>query len=105
MIKLGVDDQHRRRHEILYKYEGIAGHRYFGILYLKYRNVSPYFGTGLVPASEFLFIPVPDWLDTEQSDIPAFKKAVVGGGERDTQCTSKLQVMESDSLCTSIDSC
>jgi hypothetical protein len=32
-------------------------------------------------------------VDVGQSDIPAFKKAVVVvGGERDTQCTSKLQV-------------
>jgi hypothetical protein len=59
----------------------------------------------LVPASEFLFIPVPDWLDAEQSDIPAFKKDVGGGGERETQCTSKLQVVESDTPCMSIDSC
>jgi hypothetical protein len=35
------------------------------------------------------------------SNIPAFKKAVVGGGERETQCTSKLQVVESDTTCTS----
>ncbi len=31
--------------------------------------------------------------------------AGVGGGEKDTQCTSKLQVVESDTPCTSIDSC
>jgi hypothetical protein len=29
-----------------------------------------------------------------QSDIPAFKKDIGGGGERGTQCTSKLQVVE-----------
>ncbi len=36
----------------------IAGHRHWhsGILYL----LSPYSGTGLFPASTFLFIPVPD---------------------------------------------
>ncbi len=28
----------------------------------QYRTGFPYSGTGLVPASEFLFIPVPDWL-------------------------------------------
>ncbi len=28
----------------------------------------------MVPASAFLFIPVPDLLDAEQSDIRAFKK-------------------------------
>jgi hypothetical protein len=72
---------------------------------LRYRTGSPYSGTGLVPiTSEFFFIPVPDWLDTGQSDIPAFKKAV-SGGERKSQCTSKLQVVESETSCTSIDSC
>ncbi len=79
-------------------------HRHSGILYLS---------------------PVPDWVPlfryrtgsgirifvhsgtglTGQSDIPAFQKAVVGGGERETQCTSKLQVAESDTPFTSIDSC
>jgi hypothetical protein len=50
----------------------------------RYRTGSPYTGDGLVPASEFLFIPVPDWLDAGQSDISAFKKSVVVvGGERD----------------------
>jgi len=38
----------------------------------RYRTGSPYSGTGLVPASALLFIPVPDWLDAGQSDIPAF---------------------------------
>jgi hypothetical protein len=33
--------------------------------------------------------------------MPAFKKAAVGGGERDTQCTSKLKVVESP--CTDAD--
>ncbi len=50
----------------------------------RYRTGSPYSGDGLVPASGFLFIPVPDWLDAGQSDISAFKKSVVVvGGERD----------------------
>jgi hypothetical protein len=35
----------------------------------QYRTGSSYPGTGLVPASAFLFIRVPDWLDTGQSDI------------------------------------
>ncbi len=59
-------------------------HRHSGILYLSPPQEhsgtglggSPYSGTGLVPASAFLFIPVPDWLDVGQSDIPAFKKGV-----------------------------
>jgi hypothetical protein len=53
---------------------------------------SPYSGTGPVPASAFLIIPVPDWLVAGQSDIPTFKKKgstmhvniAVGSGERDT---------------------
>ncbi len=36
----------------------------------------PYFGTGLVPASTFLLITVPVWLDAGHSDIPAFKKGI-----------------------------
>ncbi len=68
----------------------------FGTGAFRYRTGPPYSGTGLVPASEFLFIPVPNWLEAGQSDIPAFKKAVGGGGERDTQSTPKLQVVESD---------
>ncbi len=54
-----------------------------GILYLSpapehfwYRTGSPYSVTGLVPASAFLFIPVPDWLYAGLSDTPAFKKGV-----------------------------
>ncbi len=42
----------------------------------QYRTGSPYSGTGLVPASAFLFIPVPNWLDAGQSDIQTFKKGV-----------------------------
>ncbi len=53
----------------------IAGHRHSGILYLS--PVPEHSGTGLVPASEFMFIPVPDWLDAEQSDIPAFRKKLL----------------------------
>jgi hypothetical protein len=37
---------------------------------------SPYSGTGLVLASAFLFIPVLDWLDARQFNIPTFKKGV-----------------------------
>ncbi len=37
---------------------------------------SLYSGTGLVPATAFLFIPVLDGLDAGQSDISAFKKGV-----------------------------
>ncbi len=47
----------------------------------RYRTGSSYSGIGMVPASAFLFIPVPDWLDAGQSDIPAFKK-------RGALCTS-----------------
>ncbi len=64
----------------------------FRIMYLS--PVPEHSGTELVLASEYLFIPVPDWLDAGQSDIPAFKKAVIGDGERETQCMSK-QVVES----------
>ncbi len=70
----------------------------------RYWTGFPFSGTGLILASEFLFILEPDWLDAGQSDISAFKSAVGGGGERDTQCTSKLQVVESDSPCTFKDS-
>ncbi len=48
---------------------------------VRYRTGSSYSGIGMVQASAFLFIPVPDWLDAGQSDIPAFKK-------RGTLCTS-----------------
>ncbi len=49
---------------------------------VRYRSIpvqdwAPYFDTRLVPASEFMFIPVPDWLDAGQSDIPAFKKKLL----------------------------
>ncbi len=58
----------------------------------RYQTGIPYTGTELVPASAFLFIPVPNWLDAGQSDITAFKKgytlhvhtASVGDSERDT---------------------
>ncbi len=40
---------------------------------LRYPTCVPYSGTGLVLASAFLFIPVPDWPDAGQSGIPAFK--------------------------------
>ncbi len=95
-------------------------HRHSGILYLI--PVPEHSGTGLGPltpvpdwvpllryrtgsASELLFIPVPNWLHAGQSDIPAFKKDVGGGGERETQCTSKLLVVESNTPCTSTNSC
>ncbi len=52
----------------------IAAHRHSGILYLS--PVPEHSGTGLVQASAFLCIPVPDWVDAGQSDIPAFKKGV-----------------------------
>jgi hypothetical protein len=43
----------------------------------RYRTRSPYSRTGLFLISEFLFIPVPDWLDAGQSDIPAFLKKLL----------------------------
>ncbi len=92
-------------------YLRIAGHRHSGILYLSpvpsipVPDWGPLSGTGLVPASEFLFIPVPDLLYAGQSDIPAFKKAVVVGGERDTQSTFRLKVVESETPCPSKDGC
>jgi hypothetical protein len=49
----------------------------------RYRTGSPYSSTGLVPASAFRFIPVPDCLDARQSDIPV-RTVSIGGGERDT---------------------
>ncbi len=58
---------------------GCRRHRHSGILYLSPvpehsgTGLGPYFSTGLVPASAFLFIPVPDWRDAGQSDVPAFK--------------------------------
>ncbi len=42
----------------------------------RFRTGPPYSGTGMVPASAFLFIPVPDWLDAGQSNNTAFKKGV-----------------------------
>jgi hypothetical protein len=52
----------------------------------RYRTGSPYSGTGLVPASLFLIIPVPDWLNAGQFNIPAFNKGVhvhtAGGRKR-----------------------
>jgi hypothetical protein len=75
----------------------IAGHRHrgrcrryrhSGILYLSPvpehsgTGLDPYSGTLLVPSAEFMFIPLQDWLDAAQSEIPAFKKAVVGSGDR-----------------------
>jgi hypothetical protein len=65
----------------------------------RFQTESPYSGTGLVPASAFLFISVPDCLDAGQSDIPAFKKgtlctsillALVVVKGIPMQCTSKL---------------
>jgi hypothetical protein len=58
----------------------------------------------------FLFIPVPDWLDAGRSDIMAFKKGVHSARTycwrwwlwKDIQCTSKLQVLENYTPCTSI---
>ncbi len=43
----------------------------------RYWTGIPYSATELVPASAFLFIPVPYWLDAGQSDIPAFKKGYI----------------------------
>jgi hypothetical protein len=99
----------------------------FGTGAFRYRTGSPYSGAGLdfrhwnfcsLYGTELFFsartnlgkktreiFALPNLLDAGQSDIPAFKKAVVGGSERDTQFTSKLQVVESDTPCTSIDSC
>jgi hypothetical protein len=47
-----------------------------------------------------------DWLDAGKFDILAFKKVpctstLLVSCERDTKCTSKLQVVESDTPCTS----
>ncbi len=107
-----------KEYRTMKKHAGIARHRHRGrcrrhkhssILYLS--PVPGHFGTGLVP-----LIPVPDWLGilvhsgtgltgcrtVRHSGI--YKKTVVGGGERETQCTSKLQVVESDTPITSIDS-
>ncbi len=50
----------------------------------QYRTWSSYSGTGLVLASVFLFIPVPDWSDAGQSVIPALIK-------KSTPHTSTLQ--------------
>jgi hypothetical protein len=104
---LWINHSYRHRHR-----GRCRRHRHSGILYLSpvlehsvTRTGSPYSVTRLVLASEFLFIPVPDWLDNGQSDIPAIKTAVVGGGGRDTQCTSKLQVVESETPYTSIYKC
>ena len=56
--------------------EPIVGHQHwYSVIYhpstrtLWYRPGSPYFGTGLVPASAFLFILIPDWQDAIQSGI------------------------------------
>ncbi len=43
----------------------------------RYRTGSPFSGIWLVPASEYLFIPLPDWLDAGQSNIPAFEKKLL----------------------------
>jgi hypothetical protein len=77
-----------------------------------YRTGYPYPGTGLVPASSFLFIPVPDWPVPEMSDIPALMKMYTmqiyttsdgmgytlhvhaAGGGKGTPCTSLLLVVE-----------
>jgi hypothetical protein len=66
---------------------------------VRYRIGSPYSGAGLVQASEFLFIPVPD--------SPTFRhwKKLLVVMKRNTQCTSKLQVVERDTLSTSIHGC
>ncbi len=50
------------------------------------RNGSYYPGTGLVPASAFSFIPVPEWPDAGQSGILALIK--------NTPCTSTMQAMD-----------
>jgi hypothetical protein len=39
----------------------------------RYRTGSPYSSTGQVPASAYLFIPVPGRQDADQAYIPAFK--------------------------------
>jgi hypothetical protein len=56
----------------------------YGTGAFRYRTGSSYPDTGQVPASAFLFIPVPDWLDAGQSDIPALIK-------KSTPRTSTLQ--------------
>ncbi len=76
----------------------------------RYRTGFSYSGTGLVPASAFLFIPVrTDWMpDADSLTFRHLKNGYIlhvhtaggGGCERDTQCTSKLQVVEGDTPCT-----
>ncbi len=59
----------------------IAGHRHrsrwrpvigfpASIISVQYRTGFLYYGTELAPASAFIFIPVPDWLNARQSGIP-----------------------------------
>ncbi len=85
----------------------IRQHRHSGICYL--RPVleqsgtwldPPYSGTWLIPASAFLFIPVLDWPDAEQSDIPAFKNTLHRWKRIHTPCTYTLQSMDWDTPCT-----
>ncbi len=96
----------------IFKYQSRASasrsmrqHRYSvsqsGTRAFRYRPGSLYSGTGFRYRH---FCSIRDWSDW-MPDSPTFKNAVVGGGERDTQCTSKLQVVESDTPCTPIDSC
>jgi hypothetical protein len=45
-----------------------------GTVAFRNQTMSPYSGTGFVPASAFCFIPVPDCPDAEDSGIPVFHK-------------------------------
>ncbi len=76
-------------------------HRYYGI-----RNLSPVpecSGTGVVPASVFLFIPLPDGPEATQSGIPAFTKIVWRlKGVHPTQCTTIPLVVDRNTPWTSI---
>ncbi len=54
----------------------------------RYRTGSPYSGAGQVPASAYLFIPVPGIQDADQAYIPAFKNTSQRGKKIHTPCTS-----------------
>ncbi len=87
----------------------------------RYWNEYPYSGTGLVLASAFLFIPVTDWPDAWQYNIPSFEMGYIhpvcpwykqwtgihpqvhtAGGEMGTPFTSILLAVKRDTPCTFI---
>ncbi len=62
----------------------------------RYWAGSPYYGTGLVPVSTFLSVPVPDLPHARQSGIPTF----LNRGTYSTHCAYKLQVKDWHTPCT-----